>query len=360
MADRGDLAVTVAMGGPPVPVADFGAARVVPLPQVFAADAGFKTLVDGDGRPIDDAWRARRARALMDLYETVDPQVLLFEMFPFGRRQFRFELLPLLAAARRRSRPTKVVSSVRDVLVTKKKPGRDAEMVDLARTWFDRVLVHGDPRLIPFEATFPPGAAIADLVRYTGYVVDRRPRGAPSDAGRGEVVVSIGGGAVGGELLRTALAARPLTRAADRTWRLLAGPNTDPELVRELRARAPDGVVVEPARPDFQIILENCLLSVSMAGYNTVMDMMTARPRAVVVPFAEGGETEQAFRARLLAARGVFTMLEPADLTTESLAAAVDAELGSELSAVPEIDLSGAETSAALIAEMAGAAATTN
>jgi len=355
MAERDDLAVTVALGGPPVPVAHFGAAEIAHLPEVFAADSSFKPLLDENGDPIDDAWRERRAKAMMDLYGRVRPDVMMFEMFPFGRRQFRFELLPLLQAARERADPPKIISSVRDVLVAKDKPERNDEMLDLARTWFDHVFVHGDPDLIPFEATFPPGAAIKDLVRYTGYVVDRRSDMQKTDAGSGEIVVSVGAVAVGGPLMNVVLSARPLSRAADLPWRLLTGPNLDEELAARLRAEAPPGVVVEPARTDFPIILENCLLSVSLAGYNTVMDLMTTRPRAVVAPFAEGEETEQAFRARLLAARGVFKMLEPADLTPKSLAAAIDAALEMEMSAVPEIDLSGAETTAALIAEIAGA-----
>jgi predicted glycosyltransferase len=40
----------------------------------------------------------------------------VIELFPFGRRQMRFELLPLLEAARARSPRPWIISSVRDVL----------------------------------------------------------------------------------------------------------------------------------------------------------------------------------------------------------------------------------------------------
>ncbi len=45
-------------------------------------------------------------------------------------------------------------------------------------------------------------------------------------------------------------------------------------------------------------------VSVSQAGYNTVADMLVARCRAVLIPYAQDGETEQSDRAGLLEARG--------------------------------------------------------
>ncbi|MGH6928495.1 MAG: glycosyltransferase, partial [Dongiaceae bacterium] len=88
---------------------------------------------------------------------------------------------------------------------------------------------------------------------------------------------------------------------------------------------ADSNVVVERFRSDFQGLLQRCRLSVSQAGYNTVMELLAAGTRAVVVPFAEGGETEQPVRARLFAARGLLTVVEPDGLTPESLAAGIDA-----------------------------------
>ena len=42
--------------------------------------------------------RNSRRTALLSLADEVDPDILLLETYPFGRRQFRFELLPLLDA----------------------------------------------------------------------------------------------------------------------------------------------------------------------------------------------------------------------------------------------------------------------
>ena len=167
-AERG-LDVTVASGGLAVAEVAFGDAALVQLPPLRAADESFRTLVDDGGRPIDDAWRARRRDALLDLFARVAPDVLVVEMFPFGRRQLRFELLPLLEAARASGVYT--VSSVRDVL-TARKPERTAEAAAWAGALFDAVLVHGDPAVIGFDESFPAAADIHDRLSYTGYTPD--------------------------------------------------------------------------------------------------------------------------------------------------------------------------------------------
>src|SRR5262249_17928140 len=202
---------------------------------------------------------------------------------------------------------------------------RMAEIVDIIRRRFDQVLVHGDPRLIEFGATFAGANEIAAQLRYTGYVVGEAPEAVASQAGAGGILVSAGGGAGGAPPLRAPIAARPLTRVADRPWRLIAGPNLPEPDFRALAAAAASDVAIERFRNDFQSLLRNCRLSVSQAGYNTVMELLAAGARAVVVPFAEGGETEQPVRARLLADRGLLTVVDPHALTPQSLAAGIDA-----------------------------------
>ena len=164
--------------------------------------------------------------------------------------------------------------------------------------------------------------------------------------------MSVGGGAVGEALLRAAVAARPATVLADVPWRLLAGPDLPRPVFDDLRRMAPAGVVVEPARPDFAGLLARCRLSISQAGYNTVIDVLAAGCPAVLVPFAAGGETEQRDRAALLAARGLAQVVDEATLSPASLAAAVDVAIRLPRRA-PAIRLDGAETTARLVLEAA-------
>ncbi len=352
-AARG-CAVTVASGGRPVAGLDLGAARLAQLPPARAADESFSAILDETGAPIDDAWKARRRAMLLDLLDRLRPRALVIEMFPFGRRAFRFELLPLIEAARAQRPRPRIVCSVRDVL-TARRAKRTAEAAHWARTLFDAVLVHGDPALIPFAASFPAADAIADRLIHTGYVASAPETAqAPTDAGRDEVIVSAGGGAVGAPLLEAALAAREkAARAGALRWRVLAGANLDPAAFAELAARDGAGLVVERARPDFPALLANCAVAVSQAGYNTMTDIVQARARAVVVPFARGGQTEQSLRAEAFARAGLVRTLAEDALSPERLAAAIDAELAAPRPSPEALALDGAARAAALIAAWA-------
>ncbi len=348
------LDVTFVSGGHEVPGLDVGAARFVQLPPVRAVDVFFKVLVDANDQVIDDAFRARRRETLLDTFRAARPDVIVTELYPFGRRQLRFELEPLLAAARAQSPRPRVAASVRDILVEPDKPERIDEMLARLDSDYDLVMVHGDPALIPFEATFPLAARIPNL-RYTGYVVEEAaaaPAG-PNPA-RAGVVVSAGGGAVSETLFRAAIAARPLTSLAGAPWRVLAGYALPEAAFRGLKRDAPAGVTVERARADFIALLRGAALSISQGGYNTVMEVLATGTRAVVAPYAGGLETEQTLRARLLATRGTLQVVPEDEIAPEALARAVE----SALAAPPPADAAGstspaARKSAALICALA-------
>ena len=329
MQDAG-LQVTYISGGHSIPNLDLAGADLVQLPPVRAVDSYFKKLVDEFDQPIDDAWRDRRRDALLAALGMVQPHVVLLELYPFGRRQMRFELLPLLDAVLAAPKRPVIACSVRDILVAPPKPDRLMEMLERVETYFDHVLVHGDPDLIPFDATFPHAAQITDKLHYTGYIVDRSGvRGESGGPGWDEVLVSAGGGAMGDRLLRTAMAAKPDSALAGKIWRVLIGVKVPDKEFRALEKIASDtgGIIVERARGDFPTLLMNCALSISQGGYNTLMECMHAGARSIVVPYAGGLETEQTLRAELLAKQGAIVTLPEGQLTPARLVVAIDGAL---------------------------------
>jgi predicted glycosyltransferase len=343
------LDVHVARGGAATAGEDWGGAAVHPLPALRADAGDFGRLLTEAGNVPDDAFKAHRRDQLLALFERVAPNVLLLEGYPFARRALRFELEPLLAAvAQARPRPA-VAVSLRDILVAKDDPARAQGIIDRVRSSIDQVLVHGDPRVIALEASFPAAAAITDKIRYTGYVGPATP--APTRA-RAGVVASVGGGAVGMELLMAAAAARPLTRLADAPWSLVTGPAMPEADARRIEALAGPGISVFRNRPDLPVMMAEAVLSISQAGYNTVLDLLSAGPRAVLVPFAAPGETEQTQRCALLAAAGVAEVTEEQGLTPERLAAAIERALSCPAPSFT-VAMDGAAETARLLKDLA-------
>jgi predicted glycosyltransferase len=344
----GGFDVLLVSGGAPVEGLALGGARLHQLPPLRAADESLRDLARLDGTPIDEAFQRQRAEMLLGLLRAEAPDVVITEQFPFGRTRLRFELRPLLEAARGLPKRPVIACSVRDV-VRRAKPERVAEAEQLLERLFDAVLIHGDPRLVPFERSFAGWAHIKERAFYTGYVSERElAQGMLSAEGKDEVVVSVGGGAVGAPLLKAAIAARPKTALADRTWRLLLGENL-PAQDRAALARE-EGIVVEPARADFMTLLRNATLSISQAGYNTTIETLCCADRAVLVPFATERETEQADRAEALAERGMVAVVAPGTLSAQSLADAVGRALaGPSLKTFAPCDVDGGPKTAALL-----------
>ncbi len=348
------LGTVLVSGGMPLPDLDTGAARLVQLPPLRARDDSFAELVDAEGRPAGESLRAARTAALLALFDDLRPRILMTEMFPFGRRQMRFELLPLVERARAAVPRPRILCSLRDVLTTHRKPGKTEWMLDTFARLYDQVLVHGDPDILPLERSLPRAADIAARLRYTGYVLDPAPASLNhgDNTGAGEVIVSTGGGAVAGPLIEAALRARALTPLAAALWRILVGHNYPEAGFRAAAARAPAGVTVERARPDFRALLARARLSISQGGYNTVLEVLAAGVPAVVVPFSASGETEQALRARAFAARGLLAAVEAAPLTAEALAAGISEALARPPRGLTDIKTDGAAETARLLASM--------
>lgn len=353
LADQG-AEVHFVTGGVPIPGRMPRDVRLVQLPPVRVADESFTPLRDQALNPIDDAFRQRRLEQLLAAFDAARPQVVVFETFPFGRRSLRFELFPLLERIAEAHPRPRLLSSVRDILQLEEKPGRDAESWALADRWFDAVLVHGDAGFARLDETSPNAAKAKLPILYTGFVTapgvapPRLPRQAQD-----EIVVSAGGGGTGTHVLEAAIHARALSRWRDLTWRVLVGPGVSETRFRELAAHAAPGLVVERNRPDFPALLARARVSVSQAGYNTVMDVLRSGAPAVMVPFAGRHETEQRMRTQRLAALGAIDCLEEHDLSPAALAAAID-RAGERAEPNPTaFKMDGATASAALIADYA-------
>jgi predicted glycosyltransferase len=320
--------------------------EIVRLAPVKVAAEDMTALLHADGKPFTDADKAARRDQLLAVLRRTRPHILLVEAFPFGRRQMRFELLPLLEEARAMSVPV-IASSIRDLLQENRKPGRAEETVALVNRWFDLVLVHGEEELTPLTRTFPLAGEIAARTCYTGLVGPDRP----SKIDRAHaVVVSAGGGVVGARLLEATILAAPLTPFREAPWLVLAGPNL-PEAdftdLRALAAATSARIKVIRSVPDLPARLAGARVSVSQAGYNTVADILVAGCPAVLAPFAAGGETEQTMRAEAMAACGRAAVVREEALGPESVAAAI--RHAGSLPPAPPVRLDGGQRSAAIL-----------
>ena len=321
-----DFDVTLLNGGPwPAELPQPSAIDIVHLPAL-GQDADY-ALVSRDERfTVEEAVALRRS-IIQECFDSTHPDVVLIELFPFGRKKFSGELMPLLEAARDARPASFVACSLRDILVGSRRDqqGHDDRASRITNEYFDAVLVHADDRFATLEETFHPNVPLRVPVHYTGFVRpplvrDRKP------VPQRRVLVSAGGGLVGAPLFRAAVEAHPRLLVEDGLCTVIVtGPFLPDPVVQELTRRAAGTPGLEVVRylSDLEGEMAASCVSVSQAGYNTTMDILGCGTPAVVVPYGEGREDEQAARARRLERLGALRVLDPDLLSGPTLVDAV-------------------------------------
>ncbi|MDY7016547.1 MAG: glycosyl transferase, partial [Cyanobacteriota bacterium] len=87
--------------------------EVVNIPAI-KTDPEFKELSPVEPSLSLDEVQVLRREQLLKTFNDFKPDILIVELFPFGRRRFSFELIPLMEAAK--AAGTKVVCSLRDIV----------------------------------------------------------------------------------------------------------------------------------------------------------------------------------------------------------------------------------------------------
>jgi predicted glycosyltransferase len=345
--------VLVIGGGRPLDHIDLKDIDFLQLPPVQVPDFDFSALRTPDGTVADDAYLAARRAALERALTDFHPDALVTELFPLGRRILAREFEAAIATTRTanlaRTPGAAIIASVRDIPEPPSKPTRLEQAADRLRRHYDALLVHGDAEFLPLEATWPLPGDLAPMIHHTGYVAGDPPPACDSPGAT--ILVAVGGGVLGRRLLTLAASAAALS---PRPWHLLTGGADAAELARDLNAQYGRGnLTIEPARPDYKNLLAGAACSVSLAGYNTVLDLAGCDTPAVIVPFDEHGEREQVIRAERLAACGGFTVLRAGGLTPSMLAEAAETAATGPRRAPLALARDGAARAAAKILEIA-------
>ncbi|MGG6269332.1 glycosyltransferase family protein [Leptolyngbya sp. AN03gr2] len=326
------------------------AVEVINLPAI-KTDSEFQELQVVDSTyTLEDVKEMRQAE-LLQVFDRFQPDVFMIELFPFGRRRFSFELIPLLERAK--TRGTKVVCSLRDIVVTKSDRARHEEKVcKLMNQYFDLLLVHGDPQFQPLEETFSRVADLNCEVQFTGYVAQPQPEvdvELPElNPRRPLILVSVGGGRFGHELLDCVIESAPiLQHQIPHQIQVFTGPFMPEWKLLELQTKAAtcSNVRVDRYTPHLLSYMRRADLSISMSGYNTTMNVLTTGVRALLLPFIGNDDQEQRIRSEKLAHLGVVEVIRPGDLEPNCFAKKVVFQLQQRPTQL-QFDCSGVEKTA--------------
>jgi predicted glycosyltransferase len=318
--------------------------RIETLPVVGLSSMGVASRTENP-----EARLAERAHLLAAIAQQAAPEVVITELFPFGRHKLMGELLALI----RETPQAAHVSSVRDVLVSHRQDQLefDRRSVDLLNAHFDALLLHVDAHFKDM-APLPLADEIRVPIYSTGFVAQKLPSLHPK---KNEILVSAGGGLFGGDIYRSAVAAQRQLKPLGLPMRIVTGPFFPEGELQDLRVRAQDvaTLTIERSVPGLGEQIANASFAIAQCGYNTAMELLGSNTPALVVPFERNGENEQILRARRMEQLGRIKVLRESQLTDESMTVALR-DLMRFRPASVRANLDGAERSVDILENLIG------
>jgi predicted glycosyltransferase len=321
LSDRFDMYLL--NGGEPVPNYNIPAEiSCLQIPAIYSEEM-LQQL-----RPVDRSMDLRqcyamRSAMIADLVSAITPDLLITEHFPFGPL-FESEVLSLISHVKTCNPRSKVVSSVRDIILAEGGGARDAYTCSLLNHWYDLVLVHGDPRIVPFTTSFPLAREIQIPCHYTGYIVKSiQPVAPPRDLPI--LLVSVGGGRMGGELLYRVLEAH---EAIAHQWhhQLVMFTGAFQQDAQRLNAYLHENglrhvTVRQFDEERYRQTLAAASAVICMGGYNSLLEAVSlGRPVLIYNRVFYGNNQEQNLRMARFEQAGLVHIINSDDLTPTNLA----------------------------------------
>ena len=287
------------------------------------------------------------------------PDVFLVDHMPHGAMG---ELLPALEAMSHFGMQTQNVLGLRDILdspdvtINRWKVEGAYEVIE---RHYARILVFGMQDVYDVAEQYQLPESATRKMFYCGYVSSldnernaytiraRYLAGKSTDTRL--IVVMAGGGADAFSMMSTLVEALPkVLEDQSCTVAVITGPFMPVELIADLERRAVRlPIHMLEAVGDSPSYIAAADLVIAMAGYNTSVEILRMKTPAILIP-RSGPSAEQRTRARLFSAKHWVDMIDPDELTPETLAECISSHLrhpnGLKPSALP--NLSGAAVAA--------------
>ncbi|MCG3158321.1 MAG: UDP-N-acetylglucosamine--N-acetylmuramyl-(pentapeptide) pyrophosphoryl-undecaprenol N-acetylglucosamine transferase [bacterium] len=297
-----------------------------------------------------------RSEIIKNVAISFQPDVFLVDHMPHGALG---ELARPLEVLRAQCPRTKIILGLRDILGAPdviRRQWQSEGAFAAASNFYDAVLIYGCANVFDAltEYQFPEG--LLGRTQYCGYV--SREQDAPvfdssalqtllGSEPRGKFILVTGGGGADASYFMDQFieAVRHLQPTnGDFTAVISTGPFMHKDQRRLLRQKAVGlPIIVTQMGQDSIRFLSHADLVISMAGYNTVSEIMRYRKNAIIVP-RPGPSLEQTMRTRILTERGLFSSIHPNVLTAGNLAELIRQRLqdGAGMNEAMLPDLNGA------------------
>lgn len=266
-----------------------------------------------------------RADLILNTILNFEPDLIIVDKKPLGVQN---EIAPALDVLRRRANRAKLVLLLREILddpATTMAVWERNGYHNTIRELYDAVLVVGSKNVFDTAREYGFPMSTQEKIRYCGYIGkpnDSRPsKTVRLELGLQEeealIVVTAGGGKDGYHLMDVAMSAFATAAKPPKTHMLLIlGPEMD-QAERDVLLSASakvESVTVCEYTTEMMTYLNAADVVVSMAGYNSVTELLSLGKPAVLVPRTVP-VLEQWIRATRLEKLGLFAVIHPDQVT---------------------------------------------
>lgn len=266
----------------------------------------------------------RRTKKIINAIKLHKPDLLWIEAFPFGRRKFRAELLPAINMLRNDFPKCQICSSIRDILFTEKTdPEHEQRIIDDLHAYFDTLFIHSDPNVLPLDWSFSLASKIKCKTVYTGFVarVHCNKVRKTTWPDNGDIIVSCGGSPVGYKILVSSIECHQ-KYFNDRKLQIYLNPNLNgfERSIPDLRKL--NNVFIHEFSWDYVNHLKSSAMSISMGGYNSIIEAIYTKTPAIVIPYNKN--REQLSRVLKLKNQNNFEIIDMHDLNSTLLSEGIN------------------------------------
>ena len=185
------------------------------------------------------------------------------------------------------------------------------------------LLIHGDPNFVKLNLSFSRINDLTCPVHYTGYVVQPLPDKRTITLDKPTILVSVGGGRFGHDLLECVARAAPILKdKIPHHIQVFTGAFSPDEVLFKLQdlTKDLDNITCDRYTTNLLDYMQQADLSIGMGGYNTTMNILSTGIKAMMMAFQGNNDKEQETRLQKLDSLGRVKMIQPKDLQPEKFA----------------------------------------
>lgn len=314
-----DFNVYLLSGGEPVPNLEIcDSINFIQLPALFKKEKEVELIPVDQDMSLSECFVERQG--IIDQWvKEIKPDVIITEHFPFGLL-FEEESIHLINYAKENNQNLKVVCSVREVIESSFGGPNDGKICQILNKNFDLVLIHGDERVIPISRSFPRIDDLQIPVIHTGYVVVKKYVEPLRKTQKPILLVSVGGGRLGTELLEAVVESRKeLVHQITHQLIIFTGAFQDRTLERFINKSTEEnnGIkIMTFDRSEYLHYLSSAEVVISLGGYNSTLESISMKKKVLIYDrgFA-GNNKEQKLRIKTLEEKGYLKTFSAEDLS---------------------------------------------